>query len=85
MNKALEKETTEELVFELKLRGYVAYKKPYFWHRVLRCPCGARVSEETINKGVYTFICGKCGRTASGRNDEKAIRAWNLQIWEEME
>lgn len=76
MEATLENVSTNELIHELKLRGYIVYHK-YFWQRLKRCPCGRKPGIDHLYKGIHTMECGGCGRKASGRTEEEEIRAWN--------
>lgn len=76
-NLAVKNADTADLVRELRLRGFITYKRGRMWDRC-RCICGHKAGELTMENGVYTLKCRRCGREYSGDSMEKAERAWHL-------
>ena len=72
---------TNQLLFEMKLRGYICYEPR--WERTLRrCPkCGHKIGQFSVKMGVWSIICGKCGKRVSGKSLEEATREWNLMTY----
>lgn len=71
-----------DLLFELKMRGYICYKRGYLWDRC-KCVCGYKAGKMTIYKGVYTLTCPKCGRSYTGDSMESAEREWRVGNFKE--
>ena len=77
---------TEQMMVELRLRGYRVCRKP---HEAMRCVCG-RYPGLLMRGGTdisehYFYDCEHCGRSTSGKTIEEALRKWNKRIWFEEE
>ena len=67
--------STTNLIYELRLRGYICYKRGSIWKRC-KCNCGYKADGLVIEGGKYTLRCPKCGRSYTGKSMESAEREW---------